>query len=115
MMRQYAVIPLILVVWLFAGCQSIPAPKTADQTVLGTYGLYVTVSRMTDDLLQSDTISVAQAKTISSKLQDVRPILDDARDRVQGGRPVTPNTLDIVTAIQKQLLALQRRLQQEQT
>ena len=112
-MRQYALYTFALMAFLLAGCASMVTPKTPDQTVYATYGLYNTVSTSTADLLNAGAITVEEAQAVQSTLMDVRPMLETARGLAQDGAGMPETTLDIVIAIQQRLLELQLYLQQQ--
>lgn len=103
---------IALVVWLSA-CASVVAPKTPDQTVYAAYGVYTTVARTTADLVSAGTISTDRAREIQSRLDDVHPVLEQAREAVTNDETPTDVTMRAVREIMERLQALQRELQQE--
>lgn len=102
---------ILTAIGLLAGCATVP--KTPDQAVYATYGLYVTVGNLTADLLAHGTIDVDQAKDVQAALQRIRPQIKAARLIVAGGGTVDNQQLAIVRALRRQLLAIQHQLQQE--
>ena len=100
---------LILVALLLAACASMP--KTPDQTVYATYGLYIAVANATADALDAGSIDRDQAQRIQQQLQQIRPQLAAARQLVAGDQSVPADALGYVQAAQAALLAIQQQLQ----
>src|SRR5699024_431720 len=107
-----------LYVLLIAACLALSAcattAKNAEQLVYATSGMYVVVSHTACDAYEAGTINQTTFSRIDDQLNNVRPKIDDAVSIVRSGKPLPQSKLEIIEAIQKELLEIQKRLEADQ-
>ena len=111
-MRRYALCTFALIAFLIAGCATINPPQTPDQTVYAALGTYASITQTTADLVESGVIDNETGRAIRASLQDMRPVLDQAREVVRNGDMPVGWRLDSVRAVQERLLEIQSNLQE---
>lgn len=96
------------------GCASVAIlPKTPDQQLYAAYGLYVTLTQTTADLVETGTISPEQGQRVKERLDAVRPRLDALRAVFGSGLDMPESQLEALRAVNLILLDIQRELQME--
>lgn len=105
---SYYTFVLGLAIIIFSACTTLP--KTADQTVYATYGVYVTVANSTAELLDQGAISKDRAIKVQKQLQEIRPSIDIAVSLARQGKPVPADTMAAIKLAQTVLLEIQKEL-----
>jgi len=95
---------------LLSGC-AVLTPQTPSQIVYAAFGGYTSVVNTTAQLLETDVITVEQAKTVQAEARPLRADIDRAKSLVDLKLPVGDDLLSRVEASQMILLKLQRYLE----
>lgn len=114
-MRKTVVLTVLAAIILMAGCASMNAvPRTPEQGVYATYGLYTVVANTTADMLNNGQITEPQAIAVQTKLKTYRPVLDAAVSAVRQGNTPSAAQMQTLQAMQQWLLSYESKLQAEQ-
>lgn len=101
---------LALIVILIAGCSSLglQATQTNDQRLYSAYGTAASAEKLTTNLLNTHSISSAQAQDMQDSARFVKGSLDDYFAGTCASPPCKPMTaVDVLALINKSLIKLE--------
>lgn len=85
---------------ILSACQSLPAPQSFDQGLAYGYTTNAAVRNTAADLLNSNTISVADAKVVQNLANEARAALDLASNYSKQQKPTdAKSALDLANSV----------------